>query len=183
MFDPTKSKSNAIKILNDAPNLEQTLTDLKFIPLDEPFYGTDGILRVEDFDSLFINSSTDSDKLYSSNLVSNFIKFNKHQDIKKAEEIKDTPIFNIDDEISFPSLSATTSVVPKLVKSDWTKKEKLSDSESEVVKVKEDLDIDEDTYDYTNAELGIDEDTYDDIYKHKYLKYKEKYLALKNYIN
>lgn len=190
MFDPTMSKSNAISILTNAPKLDQPLTDLKFIPLDEPFYGTYENSLVKDFDVLFINPSTDVSSFFSDdNLSLNLIKFNKEQGVEREkatkDEAKDTPIFTVDinDEMSFPSLSATTPpslsattpAVPKLVQSAWTKApSKLTDTYEDA-----DLDIDED------EDAGADANTYldKDEYYHKYLKYKEKYLALKNYIN
>jgi hypothetical protein len=182
------------------PDDNQDILYLKFIELDEPYYGISENSNIDDFDELFININTGN--YINANLVDNIKKFNKKMKYVDSEpdkkEQEQLPVPNLNNLFDFPSLS---SIKPQSIKPQTIKQESIRplffdkydvDADIDDVNV-DDVDVDIDDVNVDDIDVDIDDDDndydYNDgkfqsssskKYKQKYLKYKLKYMKLKN---
>jgi hypothetical protein len=172
------------------PDDNQDILYLKFIELDEPYYGISENSNINDFDELFININTGN--YINANLVDNIKKFNKKMEYVDSEpdkkEQEQLPVPNLNNLFDFPSLS---SIKPQTIKPQTIKQESIRplffdkydvDADIDDVNVDDiDVDIDDDDndYDYNDGKFQSSSSS-SKKYKQKYLKYKLKYMKLKS---
>jgi hypothetical protein len=189
------------------PDDNQDILYLKFIELDEPYYGISENSNIDDFDELFININTGN--YINANLVDNIKKFNKKMKYVDSEpdkkEQEQLPVPNLNNFFDFPSLS---SIKPQTIKQESIKPQTIKQESIKPQTIKQEsirplffdkYDVDDDVgiddVDIDDVDVDIDDvdDDYDyndgkfqssssssKKYKQKYLKYKLKYMKLKN---
>jgi hypothetical protein len=156
-------------------NDKQDVLNLKFIELDEPYYGPSENSNINDFDELFINRITSN---YSNaDIVYNINEFNKKMNyvdskLDEKEQLQlqlQLPVPNLDNFDDFPqwppkkpSIKQTSIIPPSIIPP--------SKKQTSIIPL---------VFNKYDGENGKFQSS-SGIYKQKYLKYKLKYMKLNN---
>ena len=177
IFDLSELSSNnylKLSILQNEiqQNDKQDVLNLKFIELDEPYYGPSENSNINDFDELFINRITS--KYSNADIVYNINEFNKKMnyvdskpDEKEQLQLPVPNLDNFDDFPQWPPKKPPSIIPPSIIPPSIIQPSIIPPSIIPLVFNK---------YDGENDKFQSSSE----IYKQKYLKYKLKYMKLKN---